>query len=171
VRRWEAVIVSPSEGHLAALAKLFDVAEDAILRESGVLAGAVLHPVGPQEDFRIKGYVSAGIPRDAWEVDLGTIALPADIKEHHPESFVLIVSGESLKDDGIQDGDMLVVDPHSGLQIGKLYVVRIGPEFCARHIYIENDHVRLKAANSHYEDIKVTDCNIVGRVIWKMGRM
>jgi len=93
------------------------------------------------------------------------------IKAKHADSFVLVVSGDSLKDDGIQDGDMLVIDPHSDLQIGKLYVVRIGPEFFARHIYIEGDIVRLKAANSHYEDIKVTACNIVGRVIWKMGKM
>jgi len=50
-------------------------------------------------------------------------------------------------------------------------VVRLGEELCARHLHMDDGHVPLKAINSKYEDIKASDLDLVGRVVWHMRKM
>ena len=61
--------------------------------------------------------------------------------------------------------------PDAGRQVSKIYVVRLGEELCARHLHMDDGHVRLKASNSKYEDIKVSDLDLVGQVVWHMRKM
>ena len=43
--------------------------------------------------------------------------------------------------------------------------VRIGYELCARHVFLEDDQVRLKAGNDHYEEITANAVDLVGKVV------
>ncbi|MDO8472235.1 MAG: S24 family peptidase, partial [Dehalococcoidia bacterium] len=106
-----------------------------------------------------------------YEVDLGEVAIPGFVLSESPNAFALKVSGDSLEGDGIHNGDLLVVDPDAGLQVSKIYVVRLGDELCARHLHMDDGQVRLKASNHKYEDIKVSNLDLVGRVVWHMRKM
>ena len=69
----------------------------------------------------ILGFVSAGNPRDAWEVDLGVEAVPERLLLQYPGLFALYISGDSLSGDSINDGDTVYVDPNGALEQGQIY--------------------------------------------------
>jgi repressor LexA len=168
VRRWELGKMGPMPDHLESLAELYGTTVDSMLEA----ANRASPPGGLVPEIRIKGYVAAGDPRDAYEVDLGGVAVPGFVLQDSPNAFGLTVSGDSLEGDGIHTGDLLVVDPDAGLQMSKIYVVRMRDgSLCARHLYVDDGHVRLKASNKKYEDIKASELDLVGRVVWHMRKM
>ena len=119
-----------------------------------------------------RGYVSAGIPRETYEVELDPTPIPSDIAMEYPGAFVLIVSGDSLLGDGISDGDRVLIHPDAAYQAGRLFVVRLPDgEIAARHLFVEDGHIRLRAANDAYEDLTATGVQMLGRVVWHLRRM
>ena len=44
-------------------------------------------------------------------------------------------------------------------------------ELAARHLFVEDGHVRLRAANDAYEDLTATGVQMLGRVVWHLRRM
>ena len=164
VSNWESGKHEPKGEHLDSLARLYGVEMQGLIEVS-----KALNVDSPSRftNFAIKGYVSAGNPREAWEVDLGTISLPqtGDLLRHSPKVFALVVSGDSLQGDGIEDGDTLLVDADAGIQVGSIHIVRIGYELCARHVFLEDGYVRLKASNDHYEEITAHEVDLVGKVV------
>jgi len=172
VRRWETGEYLPNDEHLIKLGQVFDTTVDAIL-QSGLEPSElrVDDTGGALGDVPLKGYVSAGLPREAYDVDMGTIPLRRTVLKDHPNAFALIVSGDSLDGDGIRNEDILVVDPDAGLEESKIYVVRIEEEVCARHVHIEDGRVRLRASNDHYEDLKASNVQLLGRVVLHVRKM
>ena len=59
----------------------------------------------------------------------------------------------------------LLVDPDAGLRVGSIHIVRIEDELCARHVFIEDRHVRLIGSNDQYEEIKAKEVQLAGKVI------
>lgn len=121
-----------------------------------------------------RGAVPAGRPATEDEVVEGYIKIPrvelngvANVKS----LYALRVSGDSLEGDEIYTGDMLVIEPTVEILDGRIYVVRMGNEVCARHVFKQNDHLRLVSSNGNYQDIKATEVEILGRVVlsgrWK----
>ncbi|MBC8280128.1 MAG: helix-turn-helix domain-containing protein [Chloroflexi bacterium] len=164
VSNWESGKHEPKGDHLDSLAELYGVELQGLIE-----VGRAPNVGSPSRftNFAIRGYVSAGNPKEAWEVDLGTISLPqtGDLSRHSQKVFALVVSGDSLEGDGIEDGDTLLVDADAGIQVGSIHIVRIGYELCARHVFLEDDHVRLKASNDHYEEITASAFDLVGKVV------
>ena len=175
VSNWEGGRHEPKPEHLEALGNLYAIPVEQLIPESDRRGrsgeGGARYNVHSPDGFTIfpiKGYVSAGSPREAWEMDLGTISLPQtkELLRQAPNVFVLVVSGNSLEGDGIEDGETLLVDPDAGLQVGSIHIVRIGDEFCARHVFIEEGGlVRLKASNDQYEEITAKEVTLVGKVV------
>jgi len=79
--------------------------------------------------------------------------------------YALRVSGDSLQEDGIISGDLVVLDPKAGIQDGKIYALRLGNEVVLRHLHRENSHLRLEAANANYQPILVDEVEILGQVV------
>ncbi|MDA1271243.1 MAG: LexA family transcriptional regulator [Chloroflexi bacterium] len=126
----------------------------------------------PTSYVAVRGYVSAGNPRESWEVDLGTVLIDNAILHDHPKCFALQISGNSLEGDAIGDGDIVVVDPEAAYQVDKIYIVRLeNGEVTAKHLTIdENNQITLRASNNDYEDLKVTG-QVLGRVVCHIRRM
>lgn len=103
--------------------------------------------------------ISAGFPSPA----LDFVDLSIDLNKHlikHPSStFYGRVKGESMKDDGINNGDLLVIDKSLNPTNGKIAVCYIDGEFTIKKIKLEKDFCWLIPANENYKPIKVTADN------------
>lgn len=114
------------------------------------------------ERLPILGRIAAGLPIEAIP-DQESFSL-ADLDLEN--AFLLRVKGESMIEDHIQEGDLVVVRSQSVAKNGDI-VVAITPEGDAtlKRFYREKDRIRLQPANSQMEPIYVTDVAIQGRVI------
>jgi SOS-response transcriptional repressor LexA len=165
ISRYERDVVEPGIDALNRLATIYKVSVDSLIRGTNFRT--------PQfaGEIPVHGWVAAGTPREAYEQDMGSITVPDFFRLESPKCFALTVSGESLAGDGIHDGDFLIVDPDASVKQGAIFIVRIGEEFVARHLHIENGHVRLRASNKKYEDLKASGVQLIGRVIGHIRKM
>jgi repressor LexA len=120
------------------------------------------HAVGLQ----LMGRIAAGRPLEAVE-ERETITL-SDFTRG-PNTFVLQVKGESMREDHILDGDYIVVEPTQVANTGEIVVALVGEdEATVKRFYREaGGKIRLQPANSTMSPIVVngTDVKIQGRVI------
>jgi repressor LexA len=63
------------------------------------------------------------------------------------DAFILRVRGDSMVDEGIMDGDYVVVQPASTIENGRIGVVMIDDEATVKKVYIRKDHIALDPAN------------------------
>lgn len=89
--------------------------------------------------------------------------LPIDLNKElirHPAStFYGRVVGDSMRDEGIEEGDILIIDKSLELMDNDLAVCAIDGEFTVKRVRIEPDAVWLILANPDYPKIKVTKDN------------
>ncbi len=81
------------------------------------------------------------------------------------DAFMLRVSGDSMINAGILDGDYVFVHPQSYASNGEIVVALIGDEATVKRFFRENGHVRLQAENPAYDPIITTDVSILGKVV------
>ncbi len=103
--------------------------------------------------------VSAGFPSPAQDFSEHSIDLNLALLKNPASTFFSRVSGDSMKDLGINDGDLLVIDKSLEPVDGKIAVCFIDGEFTLKKIKIEKDFCWLVPANKNYEPIKVTEDN------------
>ena len=112
----------------------------------------------------ISGGISAGFPSPAMDfIDL-TIDLNKHVVKHPSSTFYGRVKGESMKDEGINDGDLLVIDKSLEPTDGKIAICYIDGEFTVKKIKLEKEVCWLMPANKDYQPIKVTKDNDL--IIW-----
>ncbi len=103
--------------------------------------------------------ISAGFPSPADDfLDL-SIDLNQELIKHPSSTFYGRVKGESMKDLGINDGDLLVVDKSLEPTNGKIAVCYIDGEFTVKRIKITKGVCWLVPANDNYNPIQVTEDN------------
>jgi repressor LexA len=114
------------------------------------------------------GRVAAGLPALAVEnydssVRVDSTLLPAGVP-----CFALTVTGESMIEDGILDGDLVIVKQQKNARDGETIVARVGDEATVKRFYKEKGRIRLQPANSTMGPIYVgpdQDIEVLGRVI------
>jgi len=94
----------------------------------------------------VVGTVAAGLPILAQEniqeyVDVGEMFGGTN------NSFILKVAGDSMIDEGIMDGDFVVVKDNSEISSGKIGVVLINDEATVKKVYIQKSRIALEPAN------------------------
>ena len=87
------------------------------------------------------------------------------------ESFMLTVSGESMIEAGILDGDYILVKKQNTANNGEIVVALIEDEATVKTFYKENGHIRLQPENSTMEPIIVPNCEILGKVAGVFRKM
>jgi repressor LexA len=122
----------------------------------------------------ILGRVAAGLPLLAVENVDGHVAvdqsfLPAG------EVFSLKIAGESMRDEGIRDGDLVLVKKQETAHRGDIVVAVIGDEATVKKFYPDRNRVRLEPANPEFGPI-IVDKNapgffIAGKVVGLLRRM
>ena len=114
-------------------------------------------------DVPVIGKITAGEPILAVENVTDTFPIPLDFVGNS-ESFMLIVSGESMIEAGILDGDYILVKKQNTALNGQIVVALIEDEATVKTFYKEKDHIRLQPENSTMDPIIVPDCKILGKV-------
>ena len=117
--------------------------------------------------FPLVGRIAAGNPiekvADTDEIDLGEM-LGADTGKAN-STFALKVEGDSMRDEGILDGDFVLIERTQVAQNGDK-VVALLPDGSTtlKTFFKEDDHIRLQPANPNYDPIRVKYCQIQGTV-------
>ena len=121
-------------------------------------------------DVPIVGKITAGAPILAVENITDTVPVPVDFAGNS-QCFMLLVSGESMIEAGILDGDLILVRRQNVAENGQIIVALIDDEATVKTFYKEKDHIRLQPENSTMDPIIVPDCQILGKVIGVFRQM
>jgi repressor LexA len=98
------------------------------------------------EGIPVIGRVAAGTPILAEENIEGYIDLK-ELFHLSKDTFILNVVGDSMVNEGITDGDYVVVKPTTTIENGQIGVVLIDDEATIKRIYVERNRLALKPAN------------------------
>jgi repressor LexA len=120
-------------------------------------------PIG-QRSLPLAGTIAAGVLHEAIEQDE-----KVDFQEmFNPDKnlFVLRVSGESMIDDQIADGDFVVVQKQRTARKGQIVVaITDEGEATLKRWYPEKNRIRLEPANSAMKPIYVKNARVLGVVV------
>ena len=112
------------------------------------------------------GKVTAGMPILAVENFEGYIDFPTMNRSYtYNDLFALKVSGESMIEAGILDGDIVVVKKEPAADNGQIVVAMTEDGATVKTFYKENGHFRLQPENSSMEPIIVDEVYILGKVV------
>lgn len=113
----------------------------------------------------IIGTITAGMPILAIENIEDTFPLPVDYIKSNKELFILKVSGESMIETGILDGDLSIIERTNSAENGDIVVALIENEATLKRFFKEKDHIRLQPENKSMNPIIVTNCTIIGKLV------
>lgn len=97
--------------------------------------------------------VRAGFPSPAEDFSGQRLDLSDMLVEHPQATFLLRVAGPSMREYGIDDGDVIVVDRAIRARHGHIVVAVVDGEFTVKSLYSVGGSIRLKAGNPTYPDI------------------
>lgn len=147
-----------------------------IMRDGSLTRAIRMVPRGPvwqnpQKPINtpLVGRVAAGMPTLAEQNIEEVLPIPPDIAGGEG-SFALTIRGDSMIEDGILDGDIVVVRPQATARNGETVVAMVGDEATVKRFYRENGFFRLQPANSQMDPIIVHDCQILGKVVGLLRR-
>ena len=121
-------------------------------------------------DVPVVGKITAGAPILAVENITDSFLIPVDFVGNS-ESFMLTVSGESMIEAGILDGDYILVKKQNVARNGEIVVAMIEDEATVKTFFKEDGHIRLQPENSTMDPIIVPDCQILGKVVGVFRRL
>ncbi|TFG45658.1 MAG: transcriptional repressor LexA [Candidatus Brocadiia bacterium] len=111
------------------------------------------------EGIPLAGKVAAGLPIEAVE-DLQRLSLDSCFG-NDSDIFALEVTGDSMIDDGIYDGDYVICRRCETAHNGQLVIAIVDDDNATlKRFYRERDRIRLQPANDNYEPIYCSNCRI-----------
>jgi repressor LexA len=116
------------------------------------------------------GHVAAGQPILAEENIEDYIQTPSAAGGTEGE-YLLRVRGDSMKNIGILDDDLVVVRPQDQAANGEVVVALVGEEATVKRFFREADHIRLQPENEAMQPIRSRDVRVLGKVVGLMRSM
>jgi repressor LexA len=110
------------------------------------------------------GSVAAGQPVLAEENIEEYIPVP-DVAGGEDGEYLLRIRGDSMKNAGILEGDIVVVRPQDTAREGEIVVALLGEEATVKRFFREADHIRLQPENETMEPIRSREVKVLGRVV------
>lgn len=130
-------------------ARSVEIIEPNFLREQSV-----------RKSLPVKGNIAAGTPIEAVEMETEMLPL-GDVFGCKPNSFVLKVKGNSMVDDHILDGDLIVIEGRETANDGEIVVaLDDNGQATLKRFYRENGKIRLQPSNPSMAPI-IMDANRV----------
>jgi repressor LexA len=116
------------------------------------------------EGLPLVGSVAAGQPVLAEENIEDYISVPEAAGGEDGE-YLLRIRGDSMKNAGILEGDLVVVRPQETAREGEIVVALLGEEATVKRFFREADHIRLQPENETMEPIRSREVKVLGRVV------
>ena len=117
-------------------------------------------------ELPILGFIAAGSPIETYTDPGASFAVSANMVSPNKKSYVLQVKGQSMVDDGILDGDFVVIEETSEAHDGDIVVAMIeNGVVTLKRFFREKDRVRLMPANSEMEPIYAKSVTIQGKCV------
>jgi len=114
--------------------------------------------------LQLAGLITAGEPIEAVE-EKEQIAVPKEIVKNEGKSYVLRVKGESMIEEGILDGDYVVIEKNEAPKNGEVVVALLENSFATlKKFYKEANRIRLQPANSTMKPIYAKNVLVQGVV-------
>ncbi len=110
------------------------------------------------------GRVAAGMPILAEENIEEYLAFPRTMVDDNGV-FALRVAGDSMKDAGIHDGDIAVIQKQETARDGDIVVALLDDEATLKYFHKEKSRIRLQPANKAYKPIYTADAVILGKLV------
>ena len=164
VAEFFSISIKGAHDHLAALKK------KGLLKQGDKKSRAMkLVRTGDTEDISaeipILGTVAAGRPVMAVENMEGSIRLPKSFVENSEKYFALRVTGDSMEEAGILDGDTAIIQQQNMVRNGEIAVVMLDDAVTIKTFYLESTRVKLQPENAKYSPIYCSrDVRILGRL-------
>ena len=112
------------------------------------------------------GKVTAGSPIEAIEMPNEFFSLPTYLIPKHKEVFTLEISGDSMINAGIFDGDIIIVERCNTAKNGeKVVAMNDENEVTLKTFYKENGYFRLQPENDFMNPIILNNVTILGKAI------
>ena len=108
--------------------------------------------------------ISAGFPSPADDFKEIRISLDKELVKNSESTFYARVSGDSMIEAGLDDGDLIVIDRSLDPENGKIAVCFIDGEFTVKTIKKEENKIFLMPQNKIYKPIEVEEGNEL--IIW-----
>lgn len=132
----------------------------------GILMGATPKAIGPTISLPLMGYIAAGQPLEPHTDPEATFGVASDVLSGKKTSYVLQVKGSSMIDDGILDGDFVVIEKSETANNGDIVVALVDDNLATlKRFFREGDRVVLRPANNNMEPIYPNDIKIQGIVV------
>jgi repressor LexA len=132
-------------------------------------------PVSQAIALPLLGRVAAGVPIEAVEVE-DTLSVPAEFVRRPHQTFALQVKGRSMMDEGILDGDFIIVEQQPMAESGETVVAVVNGEATVKKFHRERGgRIRLQPANSEMKPLYVREKDlevrgVVVAVLRKYGK-
>ncbi len=115
----------------------------------------------------IIGRVAAGEPLLAVENRVGEVLVEGN-RERLRHCFALKVTGDSMVDARIDDGDLVIVRQQPAAESGEIVVALLGDEATVKRFYIRGDQIELRPENRRLRPIRINpedELRIIGKVV------
>ena len=118
----------------------------------------------PLRQWLIEQGISAGFPSPADDFKEIRISLDKELVKNSESTFYAKVSGDSMIEAGLNDGDLLIIDRSLNPESGKIAVCFLDGEFTVKRIIKRKGKIYLKPENKDYNKIEICEGNEL--IIW-----
>ena len=122
-------------------------------------------------ELPLLGYIAAGSPIEPYTDPNAKFMVSPNMVNPAKKSYVLQVRGDSMIEDGILDGDFVIVEETNRASDGDIVVAMIeNGVVTLKRFFREKDKVRLEPANANMRPIYATNVTIQGRCVGVIRR-
>jgi len=130
------------------------------------IVGEIKEPEARPVGLPVMGYVAAGLPIQPYRDRNAILQVAPNMISGKKRAYVLQVRGESMIEDGILDGDYVVVEEADDVQDGEIVVAYLeNGTVTLKKYFKEATRVRLEPANANMGPIYAVNVKVQGRVI------
>lgn len=122
-------------------------------------------------ELPVLGFIAAGQPIMTYTDPDATVNIPIHMISGKRRSYVLQVKGDSMIEDGILDGDYVIIEEQTTAHDGEIVVALLENGLATlKRFFKEPDRVRLEPANAAMDPIYATDVKIQGKCVGVIRR-
>jgi repressor LexA len=119
-----------------------------------------------QLELPVLGYIAAGAPLEPYTDPNFYLSVAPNMIANNKAGFILQVKGTSMIEDGILDGDFVVVQHQEDAQNGDMVIALLPNGFATlKRIFFEKTRIKLMPSNATMSPIFTTHVRIQGKVV------